>query len=307
VADGGWVRPARLRAGDLVAVVAPAGAVPEAALGAGIERLRAWGLRVRLGAHVLDRHPTLPYLAGTDAARAADFTQAWCDPEVAAVLAARGGYGSLRLLDLLDLDTLRAAGPKLLVGSSDLTALHRVLGPALRLVTLFGPMPATAPFGSDERAVEHLRRTLFEPESTRLIGSGSMLTPGVAHGPLVGGTLSLLVSGLGVAGAPPPPDGAIVLLEDVNEHPYRIDHFLTHLIRAGWLERAAGVALGSWERCGPDPEAVRAVLTDRLAPLGIPVGWDVSFGHRPGAWTVPLGVTATLAGGTLTLDRPALS
>ena len=300
-------RPRRLRPGDRVAVVAPAGRVSADALAAGVRRLRSWGLEVRLGEHLLDRHVRLDYLAGADADRAADFARAWCDPDVAAVFAARGGYGTLRILDRLDLPALRAAGPKVLVGSSDVTALHQVLGPALDLVAVFGPMPATAPVADEEPAAEHLRRTLFEPASVLTIGRGAPLVGGVARGQVVGGTLSLLVSSLGVPSVPPPPDGAIVLLEDVHEDPYRLDHFLTHLLRAGWLDRAAGIALGSWLDCGP-PDAVREVMADRLGGLGIPVAWEVGFGHGRAALTVPLGVVAHLDAdaGTLTLSEPAL-
>lgn len=282
-----------MRPGDRVAVVAPAGLVPEAALAVGVERLRSWGLEVVVGAHVLDRHPTLPYLAGTDADRAADFMRAWCDPSVRAVFAARGGYGALRTLAHLDLDRVRER-PKTLVGSSDVTALHRAAGG----VTLFGPMPATAPFADDEAALDDLRRMLFAPAQAPPY-EGTPLLPGTATGPLVGGTLSLLVSGVGVV--PPPPAGAIVLLEDVNEQPYRIDHFLTHLLAAGWFDRAAGIALGSWEKCGKDPQAVRDVLADRLLPLGVPIAADLPVGHCPAARTVPLGAPATLADGTLTV------
>jgi muramoyltetrapeptide carboxypeptidase len=291
-----WVRPPRLRAGDRVAVVAPASVVSEAALAAGVERLRSWGLEVAVGAHVLDRDATLTYLAGTDADRAADFQQAWCDPDIAAVFAARGGYGTLRILDLLDWAALAAAGPKIFVGSSDLTALHRVLGPRLRLVTYFGPMVATTAFGEDGTAAERLRLMLFGDGATRL--TGEPLVAGSVRGPLTGGTLSLLVSGLGVRDVPPPPDGAIVLLEDVNEEPYRVDHFLTHLLRAGWFDRAAGIALGSWERCG-NPADLYAVLTDRLAPLGLPTACRLDVGHCPGAATVPLGAAVTLDTGAL--------
>jgi len=300
-------RPRRLRPGDRVALVAPAASVPADTLAAGALRLRSWGLEVVSGGHVLDRHPRLDYLAGTDADRAADLVRSWCDPAVAAVFAVRGGYGTLRVLHLLDWPAMRAAGPKVLVGSSDLTALHQVLSPALDVVTLFGPMPATPALVEDEEAAEHLRRTLFEPQSVLTLGRGAPLVGGTARGPLVGGTLSLLVSSLGVPGVPAPPHGAVVLLEDVHEEPYRLDHFLTHLLRAGWLDGAAGVALGSWLDCGP-PEAVREVMADRLGGLGIPVAWEVGFGHGPAAFTVPLGAVATLDAdaGTLTLDAPPL-
>jgi muramoyltetrapeptide carboxypeptidase len=287
------VEPA-VRPGDRVAIIAPAGLVPEAALAIGGEALRSWGFEVVVGEHVLDKHPTLPYLAGTDADRAADFMRAWCDPTVRAVFAARGGYGALRTLAHLDLGRVREQ-PKTLVGSSDITALHRAVGG----VTLFGPMPATAPFADDPVATEDLRRMLFAPAQAPPY-QGETLVAGTATGPLVGGTLSLLVSGVGVV--PDPPPGAIVLLEDVNEQPYRIDHFLTHLLAAGWFDAVGGIALGSWEKCGKDPGAVRDVLADRLLPLGVPIAADLRFGHCPGARTVPLGALATLTDGTLTLE-----
>lgn len=309
-------RPPRLRAGDQVAVVCPVGPPKPEVLQSGVEILRSWGLDVRLGEHAASKHPRLDYLAGTDAERAADLQQAWCDPDVRAVFCARGGYGSLRLLDRLDWDAMAAAGPKLLVGSSDVTALHQVLGPMVGVATIFGPMVGTNAFAGDPVAREHLRTTLFEPESpaaTRLAGpSAAPLVGGEARGQLVGGNLSLVVSGRGVADVLLPPPGAIGLLEDVNEEPYRIDHFLTHLRRAGWFDKLGGLALGSWDDCGDDPAAVRAVLEDRVSDLGIPVIWELGFGHCTGQLTMPLGVEAELVSdpesGTaeVTLTRPAL-
>jgi muramoyltetrapeptide carboxypeptidase len=293
-------------------VVAPSGPVTDACqLAAGIARLTAWGLQVVPGPHLTDRHPRLPYLAGDDRDRAADLQRAWCDPDIAAVLCARGGYGCLRTLQHLDLDAMAAASaarPVVFAGSSDVTALHAVLGPRLGLVTLFAPMVATAAFGVPAN-YEHLRRTLFEPETVTVLAgpAAEPLVAGRASGVTAGGNLSLLVSGLGVPGVPLPPDGAIALVEDVDEAPYRVDHFLTHLLRAGWFDRVAGVALGSWHSCGPLPE-VRDVVADRLAPLGVPVVWELGFGHGVHQLTVPLGVPADLdaTAGTLTLHHPAL-
>jgi muramoyltetrapeptide carboxypeptidase len=136
------IKPGRLRAGSRVAVVAPAGPVPEEPLYRGIAVLESWGLRVELGKHVLDRHSRLPYLAGADADRAADLQRAWCDPGVDAVFCARGGYGCQRMVDLLDWDAMAAAGPKVFAGSSDVTALHEAIGTHLGMVTLFSPMIA---------------------------------------------------------------------------------------------------------------------------------------------------------------------
>lgn len=307
-------RPARLAAGSRVAVVAPAGAVVPEQLDAGLETLAAWGLDVVVGAHVRDRHPTFSYLAGTDADRAADLQAAWCDPSVSAVFCARGGYGCLRLLDLLDWSAMAAAGPKLLVGSSDVTALHEMVRARLGLPTMFGPMIGTGSFVADPTAQEHHRSLLFSPVSGTVL-SGPLAEPlvaGSAQGVTVGGNLSLLCSAQGVPDIPPPPVGAIGLLEDVTEEPYRIDHFVTHLRRSGWFSRLSGVVLGSWHECG-EPAAVRAVLEDRLGDLGIPVIWELGFGHCPAQLTVPLGAEVSLVSNpatgeaSLTLVGDALS
>ncbi|UVS79391.1 putative murein peptide carboxypeptidase [Actinokineospora sp. UTMC 2448] len=302
------MRPPRLREGSLVAVVAPAGPVERARLAEGVAALESWGLRVRVGEHVLDRHPRLPYLAGTDADRAADLQDAWCDPAVEAVVCARGGYGCQRLVDLLDWAALAAAGPKVLAGSSDVTALHAAFGANLDLVTLFAPMVAGKLF--DAGAREHLRATLFDPESTVVLTGPRVSTAehGVAEGVTCGGTLSLLAADVGSLDAAPPPDGSILLLEDVGEDPYRVDRLLTQLLRAGWFTGVTGVALGSWAECG-EPREVYAVVADLLGGLGVPMVWELGFGHCPEQLTVPLGVSARLDAddGTLTLAEPALA
>ncbi|MGW2067632.1 S66 peptidase family protein [Streptomyces sp. NPDC001953] len=303
------VRPPRLGPGARVAVVAPSGPVREERLAAGLDILRAWELDPVVAPHVLDRHPDFPYLAGTDADRAADFQAAWCDPDVSAVLCARGGYGAQRMVELLDWDALRAAGPKVLVGFSDITALHEACASRLGLVTLHGPMASAVDFIKNTRAQDHLRATLFEPESVRTIASpGFALVPGRARGVTLGGCLSMLASELGTPGARSGARGGLLLIEDVGEEAYRIDRILTQLLRSGWLDGVAGIALGSWERCGPY-ELLRTVLVDRLGGLGVPVVEEFGFGHGEGALTIPFGVGAELdaEAGTLTLDVPALA
>lgn len=298
-------RPARLRPGDTVALVAPSGPPPPELVDSGVAVLRDWGLDVRVGAHVLDRHPELPYLAGLDAHRAADLQQAWCDPDVAAVICARGGYGAMRTADLLDWAAMAQAGPKVFTGSSDITALHTAIGERLGVVTVFSAITAGHSF--DPAAQKYLRATLFEPESMLELTGPAVATMnhGSATGMLVGGNLSLLSSCVGAAG--PAPDGSIVLLEDVNEEPYQLDRMLTQLLRAGWFTGVAGIALGSWSGCG-EPSDVYAVMADLLGGLGIPMVWQLGFGHVPGQLTIPLGVEATLDAdaGTLTLAEPAL-
>ncbi|WP_395571274.1 LD-carboxypeptidase [Streptomyces sp. BK79] len=301
-------RPVRLAPGARVAVVAPSGPVPEERLQAGLDVLRGWDLDPVVAPHVLDRHPAFDYLAGTDADRAADLQAAWCDPAVDAVLCARGGYGAQRVTDLLDWPAMRAAGPKVLVGFSDITALHEAFATRLGLVTLHGPMAAGIDFLKNARAQEHLRATLFAPETVRVIASGGTpLVPGRARGVTLGGCLSLLAAELGTRYARPSARGGLLCLEDVGEETYRLDRYLTQLLRAGWLDGVGGVLLGSWDRCDP-AERLRPMLADRLGGLGVPVVEDFGFGHCEGALTVPFGVPARLDAdaGTLTLDRPAL-
>lgn len=300
-------RPPRLRAGDLVAVVSPSGPAPPDTLDAGVAVLESWGLHVRRMPHVLDTHPVHDYLAGTDEARAADFTAAWADPEVRAVVCARGGYGAQRMVDLVDWGVLRDVEPKVLVGYSDVTVLHQAVHRQLGLVTIHGPMPATQSFVDSPVMQEHLRATLFEPESVmRLAGPDAReLVAGSATGVTTGGCVSLLTTSFGTATAPPAASGGIVLLEDVDEKAYRLDSYLTHLRRSGWFDGVAGIALGSWADCEPCED----VVVDVLGDLGVPIVADLGFGHGADPLTVPLGVPATLdaAGAVLVLDEPALA
>ncbi|MFB4318626.1 LD-carboxypeptidase [Actinomadura sp. 21ATH] len=326
-------RFARLRPGDRVAVIAPSGPVDPVRLKAGCDVLRDLGLEVTVGEHALDRVPLGPpgvtegsegtegagwqRLAGEDADRAADLVAAWCDPEVRAVLCARGGYGATRLLGLIDWDKIIEAGrgtaPKILHGSSDVTALHAAFARRLGITTSFGPMTVgellAEGAGEREQALRHLRAVLFGPEAgedgtgaTDLTGD-RVLRAGRAEGLLTGGTLALLAALLGTPDAPPPAAGRIVFLEDVGEAPYRIDRMLTQLLRAGWFDGAAGIVLGPWHDCG-DPAELDAVVAGRLGPLGVPILAGVPAGHGPRQLTLELGAPYRLDTGTLTLAGP---
>jgi len=301
------IRPRRLVPGDRVVVVSPSGPSPQDRIAAGVAILRGWGLEVELAASAGARSDRFPYLADSDEARARDLQEAWCDPSVAAVLCARGGYGVQRILEHLDWEAMRAAGPKVLAGYSDITALHSAVATHLGLATLHAPMIATEVFVGDESSAEHLRLTLLEPGATQTLNSdpARSLVPGRARGVTIGGCLSLLAAEVGTPTGHPSAAGGILLLEDVDEKAYRIDGYLTHLLRSGWLDGVAGVAVGSWQGCEPVEDLVR----DRLGGLGVPILWDLGFGHCPSTLTVPLGVTATLDAdaGTLVLDDPALA
>jgi muramoyltetrapeptide carboxypeptidase len=302
-------RPGRLTAGDTVAIVATSSPIVEERLRNGTALLESWGLTVRHGDHLLDHDPAYPFLAGTDADRAGDLQRAWCDPGVSAVFAGRGGSGATRLIDRLDWGAMAAAGPQLLVGFSDVTALSEAVATRLGLVSLFGPMPATLTLGElppDATTAEHLRRTLFEPDLARVVFSGGAqcVLPGRARGVLLGGTLSLLTMAIGTAESRPA-NGAIVVLEDVGEVGFRLDNRLTQLLRTGWFDGVQGIVLGSWTDCGPDGEET---VVARLTELGVPMVAGLPIGHGPSALTVPLGVEAELDAdaGTLTLRTPAL-
>ncbi|MCW2902397.1 MAG: Muramoyltetrapeptide carboxypeptidase [Streptosporangiaceae bacterium] len=301
------VRPPRLRPGDRVAVVAPSGAVDPVRLESGCARLRKLGLDVVIGEHALERAtltgsargPAGWYgLAGGDAERAADLSAAWCDPDVRAVLCARGGYGATRVLPHLDWTALATAGPKLLHGSSDVTALHVALGSRLGLTTSFGPMIAGLVADGESRSMAHLEAALSGDGAP--VSGTRAIARGWSRGVLTGGNLSLLTALLGTPYAPAPAAGGIAFLEDVAESPYRVDRMLTQLSQAGWFDAVAGVALGSWTGCG-DPAELQAVLTGRLRPLGVPVLAGLPVGHGREQFTVELGGVVELDADACTL------
>jgi muramoyltetrapeptide carboxypeptidase len=321
-------RPARLRPGSRVAVVATSGRINPEMLDKGCGILAGWGLDVQVGPHARACHPSLSYLAGTDDDRAADLQQAWLDPRTEAVLCARGGYGAQRIVDRLDWAAMAAAPPKIFTGFSDVTALHEAFALRLGLATLHAPNIWGDGFTEFPEAQQALRQALFEPRGqdagTLAAADGAAcLVPGRATGVTAGGNLSMLAANLGTAdgrqrgrrrgdqagGATAGGfAGCIVLMEDVNEEGYRLDRMLTQLLRAGALDGVAGIALGSWVGCGP-PDRVRQVLADRLGDLGVPVGWGFGFGHAAPQPTVPLGVPAEIdsAAGTLAFLTPAVT
>jgi muramoyltetrapeptide carboxypeptidase len=301
------IRAPRLSNGDRVAVVAPAGPVPLERLDAGLAVLESWGLDVRLMEHARGTDERFGYLAADDAARAADLTQAWCDPDVRAVFCARGGYGVQRMVDLLDWASLAAAGPKVLVGFSDVTALHQAFAARLGLSTIHGPVVSSLG-GGDHESREHLRTLLFEPVAGASLTSapGLPLVPGRAEGVLVGGNVALLAAEVGTRNSLRA-TASIAVLEEVGEEQYRLDRLFTQLLRTGWFDGVRGIVLGDFTDCA-SPEAVQDLVMDRLAPLGVPVLWGVAIGHEQRNLAFPFGVPATLDAdaGTLVLREAAL-
>jgi muramoyltetrapeptide carboxypeptidase len=216
------------------------------------------------------------------------------DDEVAAVVAGRGGYGTQRMLDLLDWRRLAEARPKILAGFSDITALHLAVSHRLGLVSLHSHVTTSLGSASEDSA-ERMRAMLFEPTALDLFAESEVrpVVPGSATGVLIGGNLSMLAGEVGTA-FNRPAVGGVVLLEDVSEEPYRLDRLLTQLLRTGWFDGVRGIVLGAFTDCG-DPARVDAVLLDRLVPLGVPLAAGFDFGHTSTSRSVPLGVRATLA------------
>ena len=290
--------PPALVEGDRVAVVALSSPVPEDRLDAGLAVLRGWGLEVVEAPGLRDRHPDLPYLAGSDEARAEAFVAAWTDPSVRAVLVGRGGYGVPRMLDRLDWDALRAAGPRTLVGFSDVTPLLHAVVANLGHAAVHGPAVTGIGDGSDASR-DSVRDLLVGPAGERVVARGlDVLVPGDAEGPLVGGNVALLAA---CPGDLLPARGAVVVLEDVDESPHRLDRTLTTLLRTGWLDGAVAVVLGDFTRCG-DPAVVRALLLDRLGALGVPLVAGAPIGHGEPNVAVPIGALAHLDGSTLSVE-----
>jgi muramoyltetrapeptide carboxypeptidase len=299
-------RAERLRVGDRVAVVAPAGPVTDS-FDEGLGVLQSWGLDVRVAKHVRGRHERFGYLAAGDAARAGDLMRAWCDPSVRAVFCARGGYGAQRIVDLLDWEAIAAAGTKALVGFSDVTALHQAFSARVGMSTIHGPVVTSLGAG-DNASREHLRSMLFSPapDTTITPVPARTVVGGRAEGVLVGGNVALLAAGVGAEGSQSAAD-SIAVLEDVGEELYRLDRLLTQLLRSGWFDGVRGIALGQFTACG-SPEQAGDLLLERLGPLGVPMVGDVPVGHGDRNLAFPFGVPAALDAdaGTLVLREPAL-
>lgn len=249
---------------------------------------------------------TLGYLAGDDATRAAELNEALGDQRVRAIFCSRGGYGAMRILDRLDGEALRRRRIPL-VGFSDITALH-AWAARLGVPTVHGPVVSQLHRLPQEQ-VEHLF-ALLEGERPAPLSGLTPLHPGTARGPLLGGNLTLLCHLLGTPHLPAF-DGAVLLIEEVNEPPYRLDRMLTQLALAGVFERLAGVVVGQVLLPGTVDEKARAlrraVLADRLGQLGLPVVSDAPVGHGGSHLALPLGLPVTLDADAGTLTLPALS
>ena len=295
----GRLLPVPLNPGDTVALVSPSSATDERLnLQLATEVLQALGFKVKTGAHYAARRG---HLAGTDAERAGDLNTMFADDEVRGIVCVRGGAGAARLLPLLDYDAIRA-NPKVLLGYSDITALHCAILARAGLVTFHGPIGAAS---WNAFNVDQFRRLFFERELMQYenaVDAGDELVPrknrtltitgGKARGELVGGNLSVLV---GLAGSPylPDFDGRILFLEDVEEAPYRVDRMLTTLKLMGALDRIAGFIFGDCTDCDPGEGygslTLDQIFDDHIRPLGVPAYRGAMIGHIREQFIVPHG------------------
>ena len=334
------IRPHHLSPGDTLGIIAPASAPPDSrTIDRSVGVLEELGFNVKLGPNVRNRHG---YLAGSDRERASDVMQMFTDRRVHGILCVRGGYGTARLLPLLDYRVIRAHA-KVFVGYSDITSLHCAFLTKAKLISFHGPMlnsdlnHAALPDFTRQSFLRTLARPLTRLDGHPLpsgCGEGrgagfpvsiaqgyrrktiKILRGGVARGQLIGGNLTLLCTTIGTPWQPPF-RGRILFLEELSEPPYRFDRMLTYLLNCGLLQQVAGIAIGLNADC-EDPKAKRSkeyhqtledVLKERLLPLKIPVVAGLPFGHVPHNATLPVGAQVMLDAerGDLFITQPVVA
>ena len=277
------LRPRALRPGARVHIVAPSGPVPEDRLAAGLGALQGlFAGEISLAPNIAAR---AGYFAGDDRSRLAALQAALADPDIDAVLCARGGYGLTRLIGQLD-PTRLAAAPKLLVGFSDVSALLAWALRCVGLCSVHGPVVAQlAEVAEEDR--ERLGLMLAGEDPGALSAeTGAVLVGGCVEGPLFAANLEVLRCLAGTRFMPAL-DGWILALEEVGERPYRIDRALTQLLSSGALRGVRGVAVGQLHACeepatgNPDSPSAEAVVLERLGVLGVPLVTGFPFGHVP--------------------------
>lgn len=292
------IRLRRLKPGDRVALVAPASALTPETIEDGVRELARLGLQAVYDTSIFEK---ARFVAGSVETRAKAIQKAWADPDIAALIAVRGGYGSAQLLPLLDPVHLVDAR-KALIGYSDITALL-TLYVRHGLAAIHGPMIdrrlSTGPAAYDEPS---FRRVLMHAEPAGELRPPQLETlhTGQAGGTLVGGTLTQLMASMGTPWEFDPPHGAVLFLEDIGERPYRIHRLLTQAAQAGLFVNASAIVFGEFPGCdepGGDP-AIRDVLRDFTAEFRGPVLFNFPSGHTSGpTWTLPFGVKAEVTAG----------
>ncbi len=295
------IKPPRLSKGNIIGLVAPASTPSaEEKIEKGASYLELLGYRIKFGKHIRDAHG---YLAGTDEERATDFNDMVRDKDVKAIFAIRGGYGTPRILKMIDYDALKE-NPKVIVGYSDITALQLAIFHKIGLITFSGPMTGTDMWKDfDSYTEEHFWRLVTSIKKIGILKNPSdetlkILKQGKAKGRLIGGNLSLLASLIGTPFLPKL-HGSILFLEDVEEAPHRVDRMLAQMLNAGILQKLSGLVFGKFTDCNPNDLSEPHLTLDQIQKeyaekIKCPVVADFQYGHVPKKLTVPIGLQAIL-------------
>ena len=280
------IKGPRLQPNQTVGVISPASPVSKGEIVEGLQLVKSFPLKVRLGSHLFDR---LGYLAGSDHDRVSDLHQVFSDPEIKAIFCARGGYGSARLLDKIDFDLIRK-NPKILVGFSDLTALLISLYKKSALVTIHGPTLSDLPKGKNWQHLSRLITTSHKPKISLV--HGKVVNKGKARGILLGGNLSTICALLDTPFLPSF-ESVILFLEEKGESSYRVDRMLTQLALSGRLAQLSALVIGQMEDCG-EQKILYSLLHERLGSLSVPVVIGLPVGHGDENISLPLGLPTLL-------------
>ncbi|MDN4164595.1 LD-carboxypeptidase [Cytophagales bacterium LB-30] len=272
------IQPKLLQAGDTVAIVSPAKFIPQDSLLSAVQILQSWGLQVRIGLSVYQRHFQM---AGTDAQRLADLQEAMDDPKVKAIFCSRGGYGSGRLLDALQTKYL-LANPKWLIGFSDITFLH-AFWHAHKVMSIHATMPLLMNPTAPEATIQGLKEVLFTGNANHQWANSASNRLGSAQGVLWGGNLSIISH---LLGTPYQPDfeNIILFIEEVSEYKYRIDRLMVHLKMAGVLARIKGLVVGQFTDTKDNPQvfgaSVEEIIQEHCASYAFPIAFGFEAGHE---------------------------
>lgn len=292
-------KPARLRAGARVGVVAPAGCVEPKSVETGADAIRAAGFKVELSPNLFGSNG---YLAGTAEGRAQDLLGFFQRSDIDAIFCARGGFGSVQLLPHLNVVDI-GCHPKIFLGYSDVTILLNWFRQSCGMVTFHAPMVAMdLARGLSAASTAHFWSLLTGEMSGWKISLGEVIRQGKVESELIGGCLSMLVTTLGT---PYEIDtrGKLLFLEDVGEKPYRIERMLTHLKMAGKLNAVAGVLFGDFTDCESDgPRGISEVIIDMFRDVSYPVVMGMKAGHGPENFALPLGIKMRLDGDSASLE-----
>lgn len=296
------IKPKRLRPGETIGVVAPAGRVEPDDLHRGVLRLEQLGFKVIIGKEVEAAHR---YFAGKDLDRAADLQRMFEQRDIGGILCARGGSGTARLLRFIDLDRLRGFS-KVFIGCSDITTLLLYFSRTLGWVTFHGPMAATQ-FGKDPNPArdENFLKVLGGEIIEMSFPGVQTLRPGEAEGVLTGGCLTLICTTIGTPYEIETKD-KILFLEDTDEAPYRIDRMLTYLKGLGKFDHLRGVVFGQMPRCRP--ELLPEIILEIFEEIPVPILFGFPSGHGESIATLPFGIRVRIDGerGSLWMREPAV-